>query len=159
MDKIGRKISKNIENPVLSVEILDDDVLVLNVFRGGKNVASHISCSEYSYIKKLGNPDAFVKELGLREDYSEYIKWSFKCEDLRKKIQLLEKILGIPIWIDYRMIFDSPSEYDNIQRDLDYVENYIKENKALRKIKNATKAKLLIEFDGKLHPRYRDYGC
>lgn len=41
--------------------------------------------------------------------------------------------------------------------DLDYVENYITEKEALKKLKNTTKAKLLTEFDGKVYVKLR-YG-
>ena len=151
MDKVSKKISKMIDSPILTTEVFDDDLLILRVFRNGKNTAKHACGLDLGDIKKLSKPAAFIEELELPENYTEYLKWIFKCEDLGKKIQLLEKTLGIPLWIDYDMISDLYNKYESIHRDLDYVENYIKENKALEKIKNVTKAKELMELDGKIY--------
>jgi hypothetical protein len=151
MQETARRVSKKIENAVLSVEIFDDDLLIISIFRKGKTVASYISGTEYGYIKKQGNPASFVKELELPETCIEYLRWIFKYDDIGKKIELIERIIGIPLRIDYRVMLDLQIEYDSICRDLVYVENYIKEKKSSEKIKNATKVKLLLEFDGKIY--------
>lgn len=154
MERLAKKVSKKINTPVLSVEVIDEDVLMLNIFREGKAVARHVSGSGYGFIKNIGKAARFVKELELLESYTDYFKWILKCEDPDKALQLLEKVLALPLWIDYRMIVEGYVDFKNIKLDLDFVQNYIKEKKASEKIKNVTKAKLLIEFDGKLYVNF-----
>ena len=94
IEQEARILSKKIDKAVLSVGYYDDDVLALNIFRNGRSVACHISDNAYGYVKKTSNPITFAHELELDETDTECLKWIFKCENLPKKVQLLEMLLG-----------------------------------------------------------------
>lgn len=151
IEKLAKKVSKKISNAVLTVEVVEEEILILNVFREGKGVASHVSSSGYGLAKNIGKASKFIKELELPVSYADYLKWIFKCEAPDKALQLLEKVLALPLWIDYKMIIEGYVDSDNFKQDLVFIENYIKQKKASDKIKNVTKAKLLMEFDGKIY--------
>ncbi|MFL0245651.1 hypothetical protein [Candidatus Clostridium stratigraminis] len=159
IEKLAKKVSKKINNPVLTVEVIEEEILILYIFREGKAVASHVSSSGYGLAKNIGKASRFVKELEIQESYTDYFKWIFKCEAPDKALQLLEKVLVLPLWIDFKMIVEGYVDPENFKQDLGFVDRYIKEKKVSDKIKNSTKAKLLMEFDGKIYGPfgYRKY--
>lgn len=139
------------------MEVIDDKVLILNIFREGKAAARHVSSSGYGLAKSIGKASRFIKELELPQSYADYLKWIFKCEAPDRALQLLEKVLALPLWVDYKMIAEGYTDSDNFKQDLDFVGNYIKEKMASEKVKNVTKAKLLMEFDGKIRGPFGYY--
>ena len=149
IDQEARKLSKKIDKLVISVGYYDDDILTLNLFRNGKSIVSHISNNAYGYNKKEGNPSTFVKELNLSTEYQEYFKWVLKCDNPERKVELLEKLLGIPLSLNYETIDDfNETECKN---DIDYIKQYIENIKKSEKIKNITTIKLLMEIEGYSH--------
>lgn len=149
IDQEARKLSKKIDSLVISVGYYDDDILTLNLFRNGKNVASHISNNAHGYTKKEGNPSAFVKELNLPIEYKEYLKWVLKCDNPERKVDLLEKLLGLPLSLGYRWI-DVLNEIE-CTSDISYIKEYMENIKKSEKIKNITTIKSLGEIEGYSH--------
>lgn len=149
IDQEARRLSKKIDFLVISVGYYDDDILTLNFFRNGKNVASHISNNAYGYTKKEGNPSTFVKVLDFPIEYKEYFKWVLKCDNPERKVELLEKLLGIPLSLGYRWIDD----FNEIEckSDINYIKQYTENIKKSEKIKNITTIKLLKEIEGFSH--------
>lgn len=147
---VARKLSKKIDNAILSIEYYDDDMLMMNIYRNGKVVTSHVTDNGYGYIKKAGNPITFLQELKFCTSEAPYLKEIFNCEDLSIKMQLLQKFFGVALWIDHRMLNEAGEESFQYQRDLHLIEAYKNEIKRLNTIKNQTKIRLLMEFEGAL---------
>lgn len=158
IEQVARRISKKIDQAVMAVGYYDDEVLTLNIFKNGKSITCHNSNNSYGYIRKTGNPNTFVQELKLDEADRDYLKWIFKCEDLTKKVELLEKLFGIPLWISNEMLNELSAEYFIGKRDLSYIEIYIEEKKSSKKIINRTKSVLLMEFEG-MYDTYTSSDC
>ncbi|RUT33598.1 hypothetical protein EJP77_08130 [Paenibacillus zeisoli] len=150
IEKVAKKLSKAITQSVMSVEYHDDDVLRMSIYRNGKTMTSHITGGEgYGLPRKPGKSKVFIEELGFDLSEDKYLKAILACEDLGKKIELLQHFLGVTISIDHKMMLidDSVKEY-HCQRDLTIIEEYIKEASKRNRIKNQTKAHLLEEFEG-----------
>ncbi|WP_088228807.1 hypothetical protein [Desulfosporosinus sp. FKB] len=151
IEQVGKVLSKKIEKTILTVGYFDDDVIALHIFRNGKCVTCHISEYAYGYKKKIGNPSKFVSELELPDSDTERLKGIFKCEDLAKKVELLERLLAAPLWIDKEALIEYGDENFKRERDTVFIDEYIWEQKELnKKIKSQTKVRLLIEFEGLL---------
>jgi hypothetical protein len=145
---VARRLSKKINNAILSIEYFDDSILMMNVFRDGKVITSHITDNGYGYLKKAGNPDKFLSELEFSPDESNYLKAILKCGELSKKVQLLEKFWGVALWIDHRMLIEAGDSSFHYERELHFVEEYMNVIKKVKPIKNQTKVELLMEFEG-----------
>lgn len=151
VDQEARRLSKKIDSAVLAVGYYDDDILVLSIYRNGKNITSHVSSDAYGYTAKMGKVDAFVNELKLDNDDGELLKWIFKCEDLGRKVELLSVLFGIPLWIDSYTLKELGEEDFKYSCDKSTVVEYMREAKADSKIKNYTKLKLIYEKEGMLN--------
>ncbi|MGC5327681.1 hypothetical protein [Brevibacillus sp. SYSU BS000544] len=142
------KLSKEIAHPVLSVGYYDDDVLVLNLFKAGKTVTTHVSDNAYGYEAKAGNAYKFVEILELEENDAGLLKDILKCENLERKISLLENLFGVCLWIKSEYVNDHGEEQFYRTRNLSIVSEYINELRTTNKINNRTKVKLITEFEG-----------
>ncbi|BBI30889.1 hypothetical protein [Cohnella abietis] len=150
LEKMAKKLSKEINRSVLSIEYFDDDVLRIAVYRNGKVIDSHINENGYGLPKKSGKPKLFIEELGFDSVEVKYLKEIFACEDLGKKLQLLQYFLGVTLWIDHRMISEVKETDFRCERNLSLIDEYIAETNKRSRIKNQTKATLLTEFEGAL---------
>ncbi|WP_410769487.1 hypothetical protein [Fontibacillus sp. BL9] len=150
ISKVGRKLSKAINKSVLSIEFFDDDVLRMTIYRDGKTLTSHVNKNSYNIPSKLGNHNAFLKELEFDLSESKYFKEVLKYEDLGKKIELLQHFLGVALWIDDRMLLDGAESEFYYKRNVDFVKEYINKQKKKNHIKNQTKANVIMELEGAL---------
>jgi hypothetical protein len=123
-----------------------DDILVLSVFNQGKSVALHVSSDGYGYGAKMGNSANFQRFLELDEGAVSLIKEIFKCEDIEKKITLLEQLFEVQMWINYESFDQSIEENFQPEFNKSIVTDYINETKAANKINNKTKLRLRVEF-------------
>jgi hypothetical protein len=152
IDQEARKLSKKIDMLVVAIGYYDDDVFTISLFRNGKKIVNHISNNAYGFTKKIGNPAVFVQELGLEEECKKYLKFIFKCENIYKKIELLEKLLGVPLWLDSQMMGELIENNIEYKSDIAFVNQYIKEIDTY-KIKNELKVKILMELEGMLRTK------
>ncbi|MEK4512072.1 hypothetical protein [Paenibacillus sp. FSL K6-2524] len=150
ISKVGRKLSTAINKSVLSIEYFDEDVLRMTIYRDGKAVTSHVNPNGYNVPPKMGSPKVFLEELGFDLNESKYFKEVLKCEDLGKKIELLQHFLGVALWIDDRMLIDGAESEFHYERNIDLVKEYISELRKKNDIKNQTKANIIMEFEGAL---------
>lgn len=148
IDIVAKKLSKAIDQSVLSIEYFDDDLLRMTIYRNGKSLTSHINENGYGLPKKFGKPKVFVEELGFDLSEVKHFKEILACEDLGKKIELLQYFLGVTLWIDDRMLLVGLESDFRCQRNLSLIEEYIIETNKRNRIKNQTKVKLLMEFEG-----------
>ncbi len=146
--KLARKLSKQIEQTIFTVEYFDDEVLFFTVYRRGKKVISHI-WNDYRYVKRTGDVSLIRNELELFDCDIELMKQVLKCEKLGDKVILLEKLIGIPLWIDMQMYNESEKEKFTRNKDIEYVKEYFKDSTNTKKIVNKTKMKLSMELEGK----------
>jgi hypothetical protein len=150
IEAAARKLSKKIVNPVLSVGYYDDDVLVLKLFKGGKAITSHVSDNAYGYEAKAGNANKFAENLELEDNDAGFLKDILKCEDLERKVSLLEDLFGVCLWIQAEFLNDQGEEHFCRNRDLSRVKEYSDELRIANKINNVTKVELITEFEGLL---------
>ncbi|MDQ6421273.1 hypothetical protein RB620_17755 [Paenibacillus sp. LHD-117] len=151
IQKAAKKLSKAITPSVMSIEYLDDDMLKLSVYRNGKTLTSHIAGGEgYGLPRTLGKPAVFLEQFGFEPSEIILLRAILICEDIGKKIELLQHFLGVTIWIDHTMLLDDPEAAFCCKRELPIIEEYINETAIKRRIKNQTKATLLQEFEGAL---------
>ncbi|RED55772.1 hypothetical protein [Cohnella lupini] len=150
LEKSARKLSKAIDQSVLSIEYFDDDVLRIAVYRNGKVIDSHINENGYGLPKKPGKPKLFIKELEFESVEVKYVKEILACEDLGKKLQLFQYFLGVALWIDHRMLSEGKEADFRCERNLSLIDEYIAENNKKNRIKNQMKVTLLMEFEGAL---------
>ncbi|QYR19170.1 hypothetical protein KZ483_14495 [Paenibacillus sp. sptzw28] len=151
IEKVAKKLSKAITPSVMSIEYVDDDILKMSIYRNGRTLTSHISGGDgHGLTNKLGKPEVFIEQLGFDSGEAKYLKAILVCEDLGKKIELLQHFLGVTIWIDHKMLCDDSVTDFRRKRDLSIIEQYIKEIRKKSRIKNQTEAILLQEFGGAL---------
>lgn len=93
LDKIqntAKNFSKTQACMVLSVEVFDDDILLLNLFQNGRKKAAYVSDSLYGYEKTTEHLDAFASAFGLSRAETGYLKTALQCGDLYKKSSFLK---------------------------------------------------------------------
>ncbi|NIK72070.1 hypothetical protein [Paenibacillus sp. BK720] len=147
IEREAYKLSKNLDRPILSVGYYDDDILVLRVYKQGKSVAYHVSNDGYGYESRTGNPTHFQQSLGLEEKDTSVIKEILKCENLEKKVVLLENLLGVTLWINYRSFEEYEKELSARVFDKSIIYEYIDELKAAGRVKNHTELKMRAEIE------------
>jgi hypothetical protein len=150
LEKSAKKLSKAIDQSLLSIEYFDDDVLRIAVYRNGKVIDSHINENGYGLAKRPGKPKLFIEELEYESVETKYVKEILACEDLGKKLQLFQYFLGVALWIDHRMLSEGMEADFRCERNLSLIDEYIAENNKRNRIKNQMKITLLTEFEGAL---------
>lgn len=138
----AKRISKEIDCSILSVEYFDDDFVEFAIFKKGKKVAGHTPAEYEGFPRSLGKPKKFAEALELGSDNEKILKVIFKEQSPEICVHLMESLLACVLWAD-----DDSIEYAKpIGRD--YLEQYIYRKAAKDKIKNKTKLTLLDELLG-----------
>ncbi len=95
--------SKTINNPILTLGLFDEDVFTLSLVMKGMVVTRHVSGSvtAYGMNKSLGDINSFVEIFHIipQKDKLEQILKN-NDDDLYKKIEELENLLSIKLWIN-----------------------------------------------------------
>lgn len=140
--KEAKRISKELDCSILSVEYFDDDFVELAVYKTGKKVAGHIPASYEGFQRSIGKPKKFAEALYLQPDDAKLLKTVFQEETPEICVHLMESLLGCVLWVD--------DETLNWAKPLgrDYLEQYISNKAAKAKIKNQTKLVLKDELTG-----------
>ena len=143
----AQKLSKKIKYPILSVGYYDDDVLVLGLFRDGKSISAHISDNSCGYEARLGNVKKFAEFLELEENDVSLLKAILGCQNLERKIYLLENLLGVCLWIKLDDLIDQQAEGFCRKRNISVIQEYLEEFRTANRLNNCTKVKLISEFE------------
>ncbi|SFB35367.1 hypothetical protein SAMN05216249_12423 [Acetitomaculum ruminis DSM 5522] len=142
MAKIGKKLSKELALPVVTVMYFDDDIFELYVTKEGKKVAYHDVRIGNHFTKKIA---VLVETLRLDEKDAKAFRYILKSDlDPEESIFKLSAICQLPFYIDS---FIYQHSNGNIIPDKEEVLEEIKKEKKRNKI-TATKPELLEEFPG-----------
>ena len=157
VEKEARRISKKLQEPVLTVEYFDDDFVQFTVYAHGKQMAKHIPASYEGVEAKHCTPKKWVTSLGLLETTMKDCKFVLKECDVECSLKLMESVLQCVLWVDREMIEDhlSPNPYSKLET---YMQEKQDEAKAKKKIKNATKLTQVDEVAGGFS-KYKNPSC
>lgn len=111
--EIGVKFSKSIQGLILAVGYFDDDVFSIHLIKNGKVLTSHVSgdgASCYGEKERLGDIELLIRELKL-DISTENLQSILEMEDLQKKVEELEKITLLPLWMKEEWLEDAPKEF------------------------------------------------
>ncbi|MFZ5973995.1 MAG: hypothetical protein ACOYU3_01120, partial [Bacillota bacterium] len=146
-EKVAKKLSKTLVEPILSFQYFDDDFIYLVLFKQGKIIAQYwMGDSGEPYFK---NCRSFISELGFDASWEKRLRNIFKCNDLGRKVDMLEEFLGVALYLDIDFLLDGTSSFEHHRDDVLYRE-YDEQLQKLKRIKNKTKAVMVQEFNGKM---------
>ena len=142
MRKTARRLSKELSCPVLYTEYFDDDFVDFSVYRDGKRAARHVPAEYEGFPRVPGRPRAWGELFGLSPEAEKTLRTVFGETNPERSLRLLECVLGCPLWVDGEFL-------DDIELpDPAYLETYLAQKAAEKKIKNVTKLTLLDEQEG-----------
>lgn len=140
--KEAKRISKALDNSVLSVEYFDDDFVELTIYKNGKKVAGHVPVEYESFPRSIGKPKKFAEALCLQPDDEKLLKVIFQEQMPEICVHLMESLLGCILWVDDESV-DMARPFSR-----EYLNEYIARKAAKDKIKNQTKLTLMDELVG-----------
>jgi len=124
--KAARSLSKQIREPVLHFYYFDDDIMAMELFQNGKTVAAYnMNYAGQTQTRKLG---LFISLLGLETSQEKRLRTILNCEELHKKVLLLEELFGVVLYIDAEQLKDEEVSCFRERGDNKYLE-YIAEQK------------------------------
>ena len=142
MRKTARRLSKELARPVLYTEYFDDDFVDFSVYRDGKRAARHVPAEYEGFPRVPGRPRMWRELFGLPPETEKTLRTVFGETNPERSLRLLECVLGCPLWVDGEFL-------DDIELpDPAYLEAYLMQKSAEKKIKNVTKLTLLDEREG-----------
>ncbi len=154
-DKEAGKLSKNIGAAVLSFMYFDDDLMSLKLFKNGKRTAHYEMFYEREpYLKGCRE---FLAAAGFDSAMETRLRKILRCEDLGRKVEMLEEFFGISLYIDPVLLKEEPGKFQRTRGDSAY-RSFDEERRRLNKIKNKTKAVLTQEIEAKLSFLFTDMG-
>lgn len=155
-EKLARKLSKALEAPAMAFNCFDDDLISLKLYSQGKLSAQYIMNEGYEpYLKHC---DQFVSVLGWDNKLISRLRKIFKCDDLSRKIDMLEEFFGVAFYVHSEFISEGAQAYVKQRGDSLY-KAYEIEQKKINRIKNQTTVVLTQEINAKGMPvmNRRDY--
>jgi hypothetical protein len=152
-DAEAKKLSKSLDATVFSFMYFDDDLISLKLFREGKKIAHYeIYYERKPYIKNCGE---FLAAARLEASLEGKLRKIFKCEDLGRKVEMLEEFFGVAFYINSEFVKEGREKYRRKRGDTHFLK-YEEEQKKIYKIKNKTKAVLTQEIDAILWPFFNE---
>ena len=145
MRKTARRLSKTLSCPVLYTEYFDDDFVDFSVYRDGKRAARHVPAEYEGFPRVPGKPRAWGELFGLSPEAEKTLRTVFGETNPERSLRLLECVLGCPLWVDGEFLGDIELP------DSAYLETYLAQKAAEKKIKNVTKLTLLDTQDFKVN--------
>ncbi len=153
VDTEAKKLSKSIDAAVFSFMYFDDDLISLKLFREGKKVAHYETYYERApYVKSCRE---FLAAAWLEASLEGRLMKIFKCEDLGRKVEMLEELFGVAFYINSEFTKEDREKYRRTRGDAHFLK-YEEEQKKINKIKNKTKTVLTQEMDALLWPCFNE---
>lgn len=145
VQKVARRLSKRITNPILTTEYFDDDYIEFAIYVDGKMLTKHIPASYEWYERKVGKYKPFVECFGLIQEREKQLRLVLKEENPERSLCLLECVLQCVLWVSEDTLDDAQVTKES------YLLDYIKEREQKAKIKNQTLLELINEVNGYFH--------
>lgn len=112
IEETALNYSKRINGLFLVVDYFKDDVFSMYFIKEGKTLTSHISgpgLDYYDLSEELGNTELMCKELDL-SIASDELKDILQMDDIMDKVQRLEQVFQLPLWIKADWLDDMEAE-------------------------------------------------
>lgn len=143
VDSPARALSKQLpQAAVLSVGLVDSDLLELAVWQGGKRltVRAHLP---YDGVSKRGDPRKFCQALGLPPEDEKRLKAVWAKGDAEEQLELTAALVGAPLWSGT----DALPRGEEV-RDAARVDRWLAQRPDPPKVKNRTRAQVIQELAG-----------
>lgn len=118
----AKKISESLSVSVLSTEYFDDDYVEFAVHENGRLLTKHIPMEYEDLEQQCGDAKQFIKAFHMDASDEETFEKIFEIEDCETSVNLMESILGCPI---YGVDNDYPPE---VAPDRTFVDDFMNGN-------------------------------
>lgn len=140
---LGKKISKRLEVPVIAVSYFDDDEFSMSLFMEGKSIASYRAAMSRNICS---GSTKWIDVLGFTKEEASAFRYLVKKEmTAGESIAVFSSLIGVQMYSDARMYEASDQLW---HKDSQRIIREIEEEKKKNRVKNRTKAKLLMEIPG-----------
>lgn len=142
VDRPARKLSKKLpEAVVLSVGLVDSDLLELAVWQNGKRLTARAHFP-YDGVSKRGDPKVFCAALDLPPEDEKRLKAVWARGSAEEQLGLTGALLGVQLYADPRCVPEKTAV-----RDEACVDNWLAQHPDPPKVKNKTRAELIQELN------------
>lgn len=140
---LGKKISKNMNTPVIAVSYFDDDEFSMSLVHEGKTIASYRAAMPRSFCS---GSTKWIDVLDFTKEEAAAFRYLVKKEmTAGESIAVFSSLIGARLYSDFRMYEESDQLW---HKDSENIIREIEEEKKKTHIKNKTKARLLMEIPG-----------
>lgn len=143
--KLAKKISRNIDAPVLWFYIFDSESLLFEFYKNGKKVAAYSQMDSNRSKNLYGIPSLIGYESGQKHRLSKILS----CADIDFQLELLEEYFGVCLIPFPEMLKESPNIISRVRGEELYLA-YLAEEKKLTGKQSPIKVELISEQTGKL---------
>lgn len=147
--KLAKKISKDIDAPVLWFFESDSDYIEFNFYCGGKRVASY-SGDGFTANKNLYQIPALI---GYNEGHKRRLSKILSCTDTDFQVELLEEYFGVCL-LPLTELLEEDSQALHRERGEHLYQQYIEEERRLTGPRAPVKVELVCEHKGKIFDDY-----
>ena len=143
--KLAKKISKNIDAPVLWFYIFDSESLLFEFYKNGKKAAAYSQMDSNGCKNLYGIPSLIGYESGQKRRLSKILS----CADIDFQLKLLEEYFGVCLIPFPEMSEELPNVISRVRGE-DLYQAYLVEEKKLTGKQSPIKVMLISEQPGKL---------
>ena len=143
--KLAKKISRNIDAPVLWFYIFDSESLLFEFYKNGKKVAAYSQMDSNGSKNLYGIPSLIGYESGQKRRLSKILS----CADIDFQLELLKEYFGVCLIPFPEMLKESPNIISRVRGEELYLA-YLAEEKKLTGKQSPVKVELISEQTGKL---------